>query len=124
MGKGLFGPNGERSGKVEVGFDKFGGGGEEIGNCGGSDGRGSSIFGRGRGLLAICLMELKDGLGGGLVVVGGRSYGVSKIAWGEVGAGGGEVKGGGVDLGVTKSLLGETPRESGGEEFRVDGRVV
>nr|GEW83534.1 hypothetical protein [Tanacetum cinerariifolium] len=41
---------------------------------------------------------------------------------GWVGASEGE--GNGVDLGVTISLLGETPRESGGEEFRVDGGVV
>ncbi|GJY78575.1 hypothetical protein Tco_0484376 [Tanacetum coccineum] len=122
MGKGLFGPNGERGGKVEVGFDNFGGGGEEVGNCGGNYGRGSSIFRRGGGLLAICSMESKDGLrGGGLVVVGGRSSSMSK-------AGGGEVKGGGVDFRVTKSLLGEIPREntgeSGSEEFGVDGGAV
>ncbi|GJT46631.1 hypothetical protein Tco_0955346 [Tanacetum coccineum] len=80
-GKGLFGPNGGRGGKVEVGFDNFGGGGQEIGNCGGNSGRGSSIFERGGGSLAICSMESKDGLGGGgLVVVGGRSSSVSKIA--------------------------------------------
>nr|GEZ30475.1 hypothetical protein [Tanacetum cinerariifolium] len=104
-GGGLFGPNGKRDGKVEVGFDNFGGGGEEIENYSGNGGRGSSMFSRGGGSLAICLMESKDGLGGGgLVVVGER-------------AAGGEVKGGGIDLGVTKSLLGETPRESGGEEF-------
>ncbi|GKA89515.1 hypothetical protein Tco_0811327 [Tanacetum coccineum] len=120
-GKELFGPNGGRGGKVELGFDNFGGGGEETGNCGGNGGRGSSIFGRGGGSLAICSMELKDGLGGrGLIVVGGRSS--------SVGAGGGEVKGGGVDFGVTKSLLGETPgentRESGGDKFRVDGVAV
>nr|GEW77486.1 hypothetical protein [Tanacetum cinerariifolium] len=72
----------------------------------------SSIFGRGGGSLSICSIELKDGIGGeGLVVVGGR-------------AGGREVKGGGVDLGVTKSLLGETLKESGGEEFEVDGGAV
>ncbi|GKC68457.1 putative reverse transcriptase domain-containing protein [Tanacetum coccineum] len=117
-----------RCGKVEVRFDNFGGGGEETGNYGGNGGRGSSIFERGGGSLAICLMESKDGLGGrGLVVVGGRSSSVSKRAWGEVGAGG-EVKGGGVDFGVTKSLLGETPgentRESGGDEFGVDGGAV
>ncbi|GKF69908.1 hypothetical protein Tco_0202965, partial [Tanacetum coccineum] len=39
-----------------------------------------------------------------------------------------EVKGGGVDFRVTKSFLGEIPeestRESGGEEFGVDGGVV
>ncbi|GJX75909.1 hypothetical protein Tco_0322720 [Tanacetum coccineum] len=148
-GKGLFGPNGGRGRKVEVGFDNFRGG-EEIGNYGGNGGRESSIFGRGRGSLAICSMVSKDGLGGGgLVVVGGRSFSVSKRAWGEVrgvenkslmgsmliakgeecldgcvGAGGLEVKGGGVDLGVTKSLLGEIPRESGYEEFRVDGGAV
>ncbi|GKD84337.1 hypothetical protein Tco_1355491, partial [Tanacetum coccineum] len=131
-GKALFGSNGGRDGKVEVGFDNFGGG-KEVGNCGGNGGRGSSIFGRGEGSLAICSMESKDGLGGGgLVVVGGRSSSFSKRAWGDVGgvenkcsmgsmlmakgeecldgwvgAGGGEVKGGGVDFGVTKSLLGD-----------------
>ncbi|GKD82328.1 hypothetical protein Tco_1349167 [Tanacetum coccineum] len=120
-GKGLFGPNGRRGGKV--GFDEFGGGGEEVGNCGGNGGRGSSIFGRGGGSLAICSMESKDGLGGGgLVVVG------EECLDGYVGAGGGEVKGGGVDFGVTKSLLGEIPAEStgesGGEEFGVDGGAV
>ncbi|GJZ42627.1 hypothetical protein Tco_0589882 [Tanacetum coccineum] len=52
-GKGLFDPNGERGGKEEVGFDNFGGGGEEIGNYGGNDGRGSSIFERGGGALVI-----------------------------------------------------------------------
>ncbi|GKD84917.1 hypothetical protein Tco_1356071, partial [Tanacetum coccineum] len=140
--------------KVEVWFGSFGGGGEEVGNCGGNGGRGSSIFGRGGGSLAICSMESKDGLGGGgLVVVGGRSSSMSKRAWGEVGgvennslmgsmlmskgeecldgwvrAGGGEVKGGGVDFGVTKSLLGEIPEEntgeSDGEEFGVDEGAV
>ncbi|GJX17519.1 hypothetical protein Tco_0218351 [Tanacetum coccineum] len=50
-GKGLFGPNGRRGGKV--GFDEFRGGGEEVGNCGGNG-------------------------GGGLVVVGGRSSSVSR----------------------------------------------
>nr|GEV75601.1 hypothetical protein [Tanacetum cinerariifolium] len=121
--KGLFGPIGERGGKMEV---------------------------RGRGSLAICSMESKDALGGGgLVAVGKRSSSVLNIAWGEVGgvenkslmgsmliakgkecldgwvrADGGKVKGGGVDLGVTKSLLGETPGESGDEEFAVDGGVV
>nr|GEZ94784.1 hypothetical protein [Tanacetum cinerariifolium] len=145
--KRLFGPNDGKGEKVEVGFDNFEGGGEEIRNCDGNGGRGSSIFGRGGGSLAICSMESKDRLGGGgLVVVGGRSSSVSKIAWREVGgvknkssmgsmliakgkecldgwvrAGGGEVKCGGVDFGVTKSLLGETPGESGGEEFGVDG---
>nr|GEU98678.1 hypothetical protein [Tanacetum cinerariifolium] len=100
MGKGLFGLNGERGGKRKFHIWKSG------------------------GSLAICLMESKDGLGGGgLVVVGGRSSSVSKIARGEVegvenksligsmliakdeecldgwvGAGGGEVKGGDVDL--------------------------
>nr|GEY97519.1 hypothetical protein [Tanacetum cinerariifolium]GFA74992.1 hypothetical protein [Tanacetum cinerariifolium] len=148
MGKGLFGPNGERGRKVEVRFYNFGGKGDEIRNYGGNGGRGSSTLKRGRGSLAICSME--DGLGGGgLIIVGERSYSVSKIAWGEVGgvenkssmgsmsiakgeecldgwvgAGRGEVKGGGVDLGVTNSLLGETPEESGAEEFRVDGGTV
>ncbi|GJY32835.1 hypothetical protein Tco_0417304 [Tanacetum coccineum] len=72
-GKGLFDPNGERGGKEKVGFDNFGGGGEEIGNYGGNDRRGSSIFERGGGALAIRSMKSKDGLGGGgLVVIGGR----------------------------------------------------
>ncbi|GJZ18420.1 hypothetical protein Tco_0554543 [Tanacetum coccineum] len=106
-GKGLFGPNGGRGGKVEVGFDDFGGGGEEIRNCGGNDGRGSSIFRRGGGLLAICSMESKDGLGGGgLVFVG------EECLDGCVEASRGEVKGGGVEFGVTKSLL----EKEGGEE--------
>ncbi|GKD08396.1 hypothetical protein Tco_1188081 [Tanacetum coccineum] len=137
-GKGLFGPNGGRCGKVEVRFDNFRGGGEEVENCAGNGGRGSFTFRRDGGSLAICSMESKDGLGGGgLVVVGGSSSSVSKRAWGEVGgvenkslmgsmlmdkgeecldgwvgAGGGEVKGGGVDFGVTKSLLGEIPGEN------------
>ncbi|GJT61877.1 hypothetical protein Tco_1005410 [Tanacetum coccineum] len=153
-GKGLFGPNDGRGGKVEVGFDDFGGGGEEIGNYGGNGRRGSSIFRKGGGSLAICSMELKDDLGGGgLVVVSGRSSRVLKRAWGEVGgmenksligsiviakgeeyldgcvrAGGGEVKGDGVNFGVTKSLLGEilgeSMEESGGEEFGVDGEAI
>ncbi|GKF34947.1 hypothetical protein Tco_0108147, partial [Tanacetum coccineum] len=150
-GKELFGPNGRRGGKVKVGFGNFGGGREEVGNCGGNGGRGSSIFERGGGSLAICSMESKDGLGGGgLIVVGGRSSSVLKRSWGEVGgvenkssmlmakgeecldgwvrAGGGEVKGGGVDFGVTRSLLGkihgENAEESGGEEFGVDGGVI
>ncbi|GKG00449.1 hypothetical protein Tco_0302139, partial [Tanacetum coccineum] len=72
--------------KVEVRFDNFGGGAEEVRNYGGNGRRGSSIFGRGVGSLAICSMESKDGLGGGgLVVVGGRSSSVSKRSWGEVG---------------------------------------
>nr|GEU43605.1 hypothetical protein [Tanacetum cinerariifolium] len=84
MGKGLFGPNERRGRNVEVGFDNFGGGGEEIRNCGGNGGRGSFIFRRGEGSLAIFSMESKDGLGvGGLVVVGGGSSSVSNIAWGE-----------------------------------------
>ncbi|GJW00969.1 hypothetical protein Tco_1556220 [Tanacetum coccineum] len=122
-GKGLFGPNGGRGRKVEVGFDNFRGGGEEVGNYGGNGGGGSSIFERGEGSLAICSMDSTDGLGGeGLVVVG------EECLDGWVRAGGGEVKGGGVDFEVTKSLLGEIPeentRESGGEEFRVDGGAV
>nr|GEY30037.1 hypothetical protein [Tanacetum cinerariifolium] len=73
MRKGLFGPNGERGVKVEVRFDNFRGGGKETGNYGANGGRGSSIFERGKGSLAICSMKSKDGLGGGrLVVVGGR----------------------------------------------------
>ncbi|GJS01516.1 hypothetical protein Tco_0233601 [Tanacetum coccineum] len=108
-GKGLFDPNGERGRKVEVGFDNFGGGGEEVRNCGGNGGRGSSIFGGSGVSIAICSMESKDGLGGGgLVVVGGRSSSEECLD-GWVRAGGGEVKGGGVDFGVTKSLLGEIP---------------
>ncbi|GJX31948.1 hypothetical protein Tco_0241803 [Tanacetum coccineum] len=80
-GKGLFGPNGRRGKKEEVGFDNFGGGREEIGNCGGNCKRGSSIFERGGGALAIRSMESKDGLGGGgLVIIGGRSSSVSKRA--------------------------------------------
>nr|GFA96299.1 hypothetical protein [Tanacetum cinerariifolium] len=82
MGKGLFNPNGKRGGKVEVGFDNFRGG-EEIRNCGGNGGRGSSIFRRGGGSLAICSMESKDGLEGGRLLF--------------------------LVEGVTKSLLGETP---------------
>nr|GEX69260.1 integrase, catalytic region, zinc finger, CCHC-type, peptidase aspartic, catalytic [Tanacetum cinerariifolium] len=74
MGKGLFGSNSERGRKIEVRFDNFGGGGEEIRNCGGSGGRGSSIFERGRGSLALCSMKSNNGLGGGgLVVVDGSS---------------------------------------------------
>ncbi|GJV31783.1 hypothetical protein Tco_1392183 [Tanacetum coccineum] len=144
-GKGLFGPNGRRGGKVEVKFDDFRGGGEEIGNCGGNGGRERSIFGRGGGSLAICSMESKDGLGGGgLVIVGRRSSRVSKRDWeevrgvenkssmgsmliakgeecldGRVGASGGEVKCCGVDFGVTKSLLVEILGESDGEELVV-----
>nr|GEU33265.1 hypothetical protein [Tanacetum cinerariifolium] len=122
MGKGLFGPNGERGRKVEVGLDNFGG--EEIGNCGVNNGRGSSIFGRCGGSLAICLMKSKDGLGGGgLVVVGGRSSSEEYLD-GWVGAGGGEIKGGDIDFGVTKSLLGEILGESGSEGFRVDEKAV
>ncbi|GJU79083.1 retrovirus-related pol polyprotein from transposon TNT 1-94 [Tanacetum coccineum] len=68
-GEGLFGPNGGIGGKMEVGFDKFGGRGEKVGNYGGNDGREGSIFRRCGGSLAICSMESKDGLGGeGLVV--------------------------------------------------------
>nr|GEZ24285.1 hypothetical protein [Tanacetum cinerariifolium] len=117
IGEGVFWA-GKRGEKVEVGFNNFGGG-EEIGNYGGNGGRCSSIFGRGGGLLAICLMKLKDGLGGGGLIAKGKEC---LDVW--VRACGGEVKGGGVDLGVTKSLLGETPRESGDEEFRVDGGAV
>ncbi|GJR76623.1 hypothetical protein Tco_0088988 [Tanacetum coccineum] len=120
----MFGPNGGRGGKVKVRFDNFGGGGEEVGNCGGNGGRGSSIFERGGGLLAICSMESKDGLGGGgLVVGGGRSSSVSKRAWGELG--GGENKS---SIGPMLMAKGEIPREnakeSGGEEFGVDGGAV
>ncbi|GKG08041.1 hypothetical protein Tco_0333873, partial [Tanacetum coccineum] len=80
-GKGLFGPNGGRGGKEEVGFDNFGVSEEEIGNCSGNGGRGSSIFERGRGALAIRSMESKDSLGGGgLVVISGRSSSVWKRA--------------------------------------------
>ncbi|GJZ84075.1 hypothetical protein Tco_0649414 [Tanacetum coccineum] len=58
-----------RSGrKFEVGFE------ENVGICGGNGGRGGSIVGRGGGSLAKCLIESKDGLGGGgFVVLGGRS---------------------------------------------------
>nr|GFA18427.1 hypothetical protein [Tanacetum cinerariifolium] len=111
MGKGLFGSNSERGGKIEVRFDNFGGGGEEIRNCGGSGGRGSSIFKRGG-------VETKSLMGSMLIAKG------EECLNGWVGAGSGEVKDGGVDLRVTKSLLGETPEESGSEEFRVDGGVV
>ncbi|GKA86208.1 hypothetical protein Tco_0807919, partial [Tanacetum coccineum] len=114
--------NDRRGGKVEVGFDDFGGGRrEKIGNCGGNGGRGRSIFGRCGGSLTICSMESKDGLrGGGLVVVGRRSSRELRER-----AGGGEVKDCSVDFGVTKSLLGEIFRESGGEEFVVvDGGAV
>nr|GEV17477.1 hypothetical protein [Tanacetum cinerariifolium] len=94
--KRLFGPNGGKGGKEEVSFDTFGEGRDEIGNYGGNGGRGSSIFERGGGVLAIHSMKSKDGLRGeGLVVIG--------ESW--VRAGGGEVKGGGVDFGVI--LLGE-----------------
>nr|GFA48386.1 hypothetical protein [Tanacetum cinerariifolium] len=99
--------------KVEVGFDNFKGGGEEIGNCGGNSGRGIYIFRRGGGgVEKMCLM-------GSMLIAKGE-----ECLDGWVGSHGGEVKGGGVDLGVTKSLLGETTGESGGEEFRVDGGVV
>nr|GEV77838.1 hypothetical protein [Tanacetum cinerariifolium] len=71
MGKGLFGPNGERGGKVEVGFDNFVEL-EEIGNYGGSGGRGSSIFRR-VGVRA----------GKGEVKGGGVDLGVTKSLLGE-----------------------------------------
>nr|GEX15702.1 hypothetical protein [Tanacetum cinerariifolium] len=90
-GKGLFGPNGERGRKEEVGFDTFGIGEEEIENCDGNGGRGSSIFERGSMLMANG-EECLDG-------------------W--VGAGRGELKGSGVDFRVI--LLGEIPKESTGE---------
>nr|GEU38888.1 zf-CCHC domain-containing protein/UBN2 domain-containing protein [Tanacetum cinerariifolium] len=88
----------------------------------------------------ICLMALDDnehveeGLGRG-----GRNRiqefdGLMLVAKGEecldgwVRASEGEVKGSVVDYGVTKSLIGEIPgentRESGGEEFRVDGGII
>nr|GEW75809.1 hypothetical protein [Tanacetum cinerariifolium] len=115
-GKGLFGPNGGRGGKEEVGFDDFGGGGEEIGNCSGNGGRGSSIFERGE----VGEVENKSLMGSMLMAKG------EECLDGWVGAGGGEVKGGGVDFGVI--LLGEIPREStgesGGEEFEVEGGAV
>nr|GEY40073.1 hypothetical protein [Tanacetum cinerariifolium] len=104
MGKGLFGPNGRKGGKVKVGFDNFRGGGEEIRNCGGNGGRGG--------------VENKSLIGSMLIAKGEESLD------GGVRAGEGEVKGGGVDLGVTKSLLGEIPEESGGEEFGIDGGAV
>nr|GEU33268.1 hypothetical protein [Tanacetum cinerariifolium] len=125
MGKGLFGLNGRRGGKVDVGLDNFKG--EEIRNCGGNGGRGSSIFRRGGGssssVLKIAWGEIRG-------VENRSSMGSMFIAKGEecldgsAGASGGEVKGGGVDFGVTKSLLGEIPRKSGGQGFRVDGGAV
>ncbi|GJX43079.1 hypothetical protein Tco_0917263 [Tanacetum coccineum] len=108
-GKGLFGPNGGKSGKEEVGFDNFGGGGEEFGNYGGNEGE---VGGVGN----------KSSMGS-MLMANGEEY---LDGW--VGAGGGEVKGGGVNFGVTKSLLGEIPgestEESGGEEFGVEGGAV
>nr|GEW74336.1 hypothetical protein [Tanacetum cinerariifolium] len=106
--KGLFVPNGGRGEKVEVSFDNFGGGGEEI-----------------KILVAMVEEEVLylEEVGG----VENKSLMISMLIakykeclddW--VRAGGGEVKGGGVDLGVTKSFLGETPRETGGEEVGVD----
>nr|GEU62989.1 zinc knuckle CX2CX4HX4C [Tanacetum cinerariifolium] len=90
---------------------------------------------------------LKTTGGRGLVVVGGRSFRMSRRAWGEVGgvenkslmgsmliakgeecldgwvgAGRGEVKGCSVDFEVTKSLLSEILEESSGEEFVVVNR--
>nr|GEU74938.1 hypothetical protein [Tanacetum cinerariifolium] len=91
--------------------------------------------------------------GGGLVVLGGRSFRESKSACGEVGGvqkmsstgsklivkgdeclegcvgtGGGDVNGGGDDFRVSKSLFGEIPGvvigEGGGETFRDDGGAV
>ncbi|GJU86364.1 hypothetical protein Tco_1293910 [Tanacetum coccineum] len=119
--KGL-GPNGESGGKLVEGFE------EKVGSCGGNGGRGSSIDGKGGGLLAIRTMVSKDGLGGGgFVVLGGRSSSESKRECldGWVRADGGEVKGGGDDFGTRRILLGEIPRviigESGGETFRDDG---
>nr|GEY84067.1 hypothetical protein [Tanacetum cinerariifolium] len=122
MGKGLVGPNGERGGKVEVGFDIFRGGGEEIRNYGGNVEE------------EVLYLEdvecVKDSLGRGRRSGKKSLMGSMLIAKGEdclhgwVGAGGREVKDGGVDLRVTKSLLGETPEESGGEEFRVDERAI
>ncbi|GJW07005.1 uncharacterized mitochondrial protein-like protein [Tanacetum coccineum] len=120
-GKGLFGPNGRRGGKV--GFDEFRGGGEEVGNCGGNGGRGSSIFGRGGGSLAICSMESKDDLGGGgLVVVGGRSSSVSR----ELREVGGVDNKSAIGSVVDGSKCEECLMESGGEEFRslLEGRLI
>nr|GEW99018.1 hypothetical protein [Tanacetum cinerariifolium] len=119
-GKGLLGPNGESGGKFEGGFRG------NVGSCAGNDGREGSISERGRGLLTKCLMESKDGLGGGgLVVLGGR---YSRCLDGWAGAGGGEVKGGSVDFGVSRTLLDEIlreiMRESCGEAFGVDGGAV
>ncbi|GJX88303.1 hypothetical protein Tco_0340317 [Tanacetum coccineum] len=100
MGKGLLGPNDGSGGLIEGGFGEI---------CGGSGGRGGSMFGVGEGkvdsmggmgggLLAIRLMVSNDGRGSGGLVV-------------EVGAGGGKVNGGGVDLGVSKRLLLEVDGE-------------
>nr|GEV24312.1 putative reverse transcriptase domain-containing protein [Tanacetum cinerariifolium] len=103
--------------------------------------RGGSIARMGGGSLAKRSMDSNDGVGG----VENKSLMGSKLmdsgeeclnGWvgaggGEVKGGGvifrvsrGEVKGGGVDLGFTKSLLFETLRESGNEEFGVDGGAV
>ncbi|GJY00573.1 hypothetical protein Tco_0357591 [Tanacetum coccineum] len=97
MGKGLLGPNGRSGGLSEGRFGEI---------CGGNGGRGSSMSdvgegkvdsmgGIGGGSLAIRLMVLNDGRGGGgLVVEGGCSL-----------REGGEVNVRGVDLGVSKRLL-------------------
>ncbi|GKC16640.1 hypothetical protein Tco_1013422 [Tanacetum coccineum] len=116
-GKGLFGPNDGRGRKVEVGFNNFRGGGQEVGNCSGNGGIGSSIFRR-----EVGGVENKSSIGLMLMAKG------DECLDGWVGADGGEVKGGGVDFGVTKRLLGDIPMEntgeSGGEEFRVDEGAV
>nr|GEW74337.1 hypothetical protein [Tanacetum cinerariifolium] len=106
--KGLFIPNGGRGEKVEVSFDNFGGGGEEI-----------------EILVAMVEEEVpyleevegveNKSLMGSMLIAKDK-----ECLDGWVRVGGGEVKGGGVDLGVTKSFLGETPRETGGEEVGVD----
>nr|GEV20198.1 hypothetical protein [Tanacetum cinerariifolium] len=110
-GKGLLGPRG--------------------GRCGGNDGRGGSIAGRGEGRFSKRSIDLNDGRGGGgLPVLGGRSSRESKSACREVGrvekisstgsklmvrgeeclegcvsASGGEVNGGGDDFGMSKVYL-------------------
>nr|GEY27570.1 hypothetical protein [Tanacetum cinerariifolium] len=119
IGKGLFGPNGGRGRKVEVGFDDFRGGGrkleimvamveEEVPYLEEVEIAWREVGG----------VENKSLMGSMLIAKG------EECLDGWVGDDEGEVKGGGVDLGVTKSLLGETPMESGDEEFRVDGEAV
>ncbi|GJY16654.1 hypothetical protein Tco_0387076 [Tanacetum coccineum] len=124
MEKGLLGPNGGSGGLIESRLGE---------RCGRNGGRGSSMSGVGEGnvdsmggmgggLLAICLMVLNDGRGGGgLVVESGSSSRESRKACGKVvGAGGSEVNGGGVDLGVSKRLLLEVAEEMIGESGRIE----